>query len=76
MTNNNHQVGDRVEVRLSSKFGGLEGWYAGTVTRIDPYSAHRSFYWVALDPEAQALLKIREISIFNPKNIRKLTQTN
>lgn len=41
------------------------------VFRIDPYSDHRCFYWVRLDEESSALLGIREISIFNPKYIRK-----
>lgn len=65
------RIGDRVQIRLDSKFGEKQGWYTGTVVRIDPYSEHRSFYWVQLDAEAQAALKVREISVFNPKNIRK-----
>lgn len=64
-------IGDRVQIHLDSKFGEKEGWYAGIVTRIDPYSEHRSFYWIQLDAEAQSILKVREISVFNPKNIRK-----
>ena len=66
------QVGNRVQIRLDSKFGEKEGWYTGTVVRIDPYSEHRSFYWVQLDAEAQSVLKVREISVFNPKNIKKV----
>jgi hypothetical protein len=66
------QIGDRVTIRLDEKFGDKAGWYTGTVVRIAPYSEHRSFYWVQLDVEAQALLKVREISVFNPKNIKKL----
>ncbi len=66
------QVGDRVQIRLDSKFGDREGWYNGTVVRIDPYSEHRSFYWVLLDEDAQQALRVREISIFNPKNIQKI----
>lgn len=66
------QVNDRVQVYLGSKFGEHEGWYAGTVFRIEPYSDHRSFYWVKLDAEVQAVLRIQEISVLNPKNIRKL----
>ncbi|MBI3168661.1 MAG: hypothetical protein HYZ22_09295 [Chloroflexi bacterium] len=65
------RIGDRVQIRLDSKFGEKQGWYTGTVVRIDPYSEHRSFYWVQLDAEAQSALKVREISVFNPKNIRK-----
>jgi hypothetical protein len=68
------QIGDRVEFRLDSKFGENEGWYSGTVIRIEPYSAHRNFYWVRLDDSARAVLNLNEISIFNPKNIRKAMQ--
>ena len=66
------QIGDRVKVYLDSKFGKNEGWYEGTVFKIDPYSEHRSFYWVELDEDVQAMLGIRQISVFNPKNIQKL----
>ena len=64
------QIGDRVKVYLDSKFGKDEGWYEGTVFKIDPYSEHRSFYWVELDEDAQAMLGIKLISVLNPKNIR------
>lgn len=63
-------IGYRVKVFLGSKFGLNEGWYEGVVTRIDPYSEHRSFYWVELDKNAQELLGIKQISVFNPKNIQ------
>lgn len=66
------QVKDRVQVYLGQKFSEYEGWYTGTVFRIDPYSEHRSFYWVRLDAEAQAVLKMQDISVLNPKNIRKM----
>lgn len=66
------QIGDRVEIQLDAKFGEKEGWYAGVVVRIEPYSEHRSFYWVRLDAEAQSVLKVNEISVFNPKHIRKI----
>jgi hypothetical protein len=66
------QLADRVKVYLDSKFGKDEGWYEGTVFKIDPYSEHRSFYWVELDEDVQAMLSIRQISVFNPKNIQKL----
>lgn len=65
------QIGDQVKIFLDSKFGENEGWYDGTVFKIDPYSEHRSFYWVELCAEAQAILGTKQISIFNPKNIRK-----
>jgi hypothetical protein len=68
------QIGDKVEFRLDTKFGEMEGWYRGIVFRIEPYSEYRSFYWVKLDDDARAILKIGEISIFNPKNIRKVNQ--
>ena len=66
------RIGDRVKIYLDSKFGEKEGWYNGTVFKVDPYSAHRSFYWVELTTEAQTLLGIRQISVFNLKNIQKL----
>ena len=67
------QVGDRVQVFLDRKWG-AEGWYDGTVVRIDPYSEHRSFHWVELDADAAAVLGkgIKLISVLNPKNIRKI----
>jgi hypothetical protein len=67
------QIGDRVQIFLNSEVWGNEGWFDGTVVRIDPYSQHRSFYWVQLTDEAQATLgKITKlISVLNPRNIRK-----
>ena len=66
------QAGDRVRIYLDSKFGDKEGWYEGVVFKIDPYSEHRSFYWVELDEDIQTMLGIRQISVFNPKNIQKI----
>ena len=66
------QVGDRVKIYLDSKFGDKEGWYEGTVFKIEPYSEHRSFYWVELDVDVQAMLGTKQISVFNLKNIQKL----
>ena len=67
------RVGDRVQIFLDSKTWGSEGWFEGTVVRIDPYSEHRSFHWVELDDEAAAVLgnAVRLISVLNPKNIRR-----
>jgi len=65
------QIGDPVEVYLDAKFGEQEGWHSGKIFRIDPYSEHRSFYWVRFDAEAEALLGLPQISVFNPKNIRR-----
>jgi hypothetical protein len=66
------RVGDSVLVFLdSSRAHSGQGWYEGRVVRIDPYSAHRSFYWVEFDAETASLLGFRQISVFNPKNIRK-----
>lgn len=67
-----YQVGDRVEVHLDEKFGEKQGWYAGVIFRIDPYSEHRSFYWVRLEAEARAALGMEQISVFNPKNLRRI----
>ena len=67
------QVGDRVQIFLNAEVWGSEGWFEGTVVRIDPYSKHRSFYWVELGDEAQLILgkSAKFISVLNPKNIRK-----
>lgn len=68
------QVGDRVEAYLDSQFWKSRGWFPGRVARIDPYSAHRRFYWVELDQEVEAAQGGRAhlISVFNVKRIRKL----
>jgi len=66
------QIRERVKVYLDSKFGDKEGWYEGVVFKIDPYSEHRSFYWVELDEDAQAILGVKHISVFNLKNIKSL----
>ncbi len=61
-------------IQLESNSWGNQGWFEGVVVRIDPYSAHRCFYWVELDGISQAILGrgIKLISVFNPKNIQKL----
>lgn len=68
------KIGDRVQVFLDSKFWKSEGWFAGTVIRIDPYSQHRSFCWVELDDDVEAHLgkATKLISVLNPKNIKKI----
>jgi len=68
----NFIVGDRVKVYLNSSRWQTDGWFEGRVVRIDPYSQHRSFYWVELDEDAQAALGggIKLISVLNPKNIQ------
>lgn len=76
------KISDRVEIFLDTNVWGSEGgnvapgrhWFEGTVVRIDPYSRHRSFYWVELNDEAAAQLGTvtRFISVLNPKNIRKV----
>jgi len=67
-------IGDRVKVRLSSPYWRSAGWYEGTVSRVDPYSAHRSFYWVELDIEVEAAQggKTNLVSVFNPRHIVRL----
>lgn len=65
------RIGDYVKVFLDSSLGNAEGWFEGTVLKIDPYSKYRSFYWVELDVYAQGILGIKIISVFNPKNIQK-----
>jgi hypothetical protein len=68
------QVGDRVRVFLNSDFWQIGDWFEGTVVRIDPYSQHRSFYWVELknDTINSPGTGIKLISVLNPKNIQKL----
>jgi hypothetical protein len=67
------RIGDRVQIFLNANVWGSDGWFEGSVVRIDPYSEHRSFYWVELDDDAAARLGkgTRLISVLNPKNIRK-----
>lgn len=69
------RVGDRVQIYLEAKTWGSDGWFEGTVVRIDPYSTHRSFHWVELDEAAAVTLgkNVRLISVLNPKNIRKVS---
>jgi hypothetical protein len=68
------KIGDRVQIFLDSKIWNSEGWFAGTVIRIEPYSQHRSFYWVELDDDVEALLGkgTKLISVLNLKNIKKI----
>ena len=72
-TKNELQIGDRVQIFLNAKNWGRDEWFDGKVVRIDPYSKHRSFYWVELDdnPVSQGT---KLISVLNPKNIRKAEQ--
>jgi len=65
-------LGDKVEIFLNEKFGEHSGWHAAQVFAIEPYSQHRSFYWVRFNAETQARVGIKEISVFNPKHIRKI----
>jgi len=64
-----YHIGDRVQIQIDSD------WFDGVIVRIEPYSKHRSFHWVELDETAQALLNIKQISVFNPKNIRMTDAT-
>jgi hypothetical protein len=67
-------VGDHVQIFLNAKNWGRDDWFDGLVVHIEPYSEHRSFYWVELGAEAQAALGagMKLISVFNPRNIRKI----
>ena len=69
---NEIKIGDLVKIFLDEKFGEKSDWYEGIVFKIDPYSEHRNFYWVELNQESQAILNIKQISVFNPKNIEKI----
>ena len=66
------QIGEPVKIYLDEKYGEKSGWHEGIIVKIEPYSDHRSFHWVELTAEAQSLLGIKQISVFNPKNIQKL----
>lgn len=70
--NESISIGSQVRIYLGDKFGEKAGWYQGVVIKIDPYSEHRSFYWVELNADAQTLLGIKQISVFNIKNIQKI----
>jgi len=67
-------IGDRVQIFLNAKNWGHDEWFGGKVVGIEPYSEHRSFYWVELDAEAQTALgaAMKLISVFNPRNIRRI----
>ncbi len=67
-------TGDRVEIYLGGEAWKNQGWFSGSVVRIDPYSTHRSFYWVELDQAVTSAQggRIEFISVFNIKHIRKL----
>jgi len=67
------KIGDRVQIFLNAQAWKSGGWFEGTVVRIDPYSRHRSFFWVELDGDVKALVGAKQISVFNPKNIRKIS---
>jgi hypothetical protein len=67
-------VGDRVKVFLDSRYWHSNGWFEGTLVRIDPYSEHRSFHWVELDLDAQPLSggSTRLVSVLNPAHIERM----
>ena len=67
------EVGDRVSIFLDSTFWQSEGWFEGTVVRIDPYSGHRSFYWVELDTAVRSTQggETQLVSVLNPSRIVK-----
>ena len=74
MADDIYRVGDTVQVYLESQFWKSEGWYSGTVVRVDPYTSHRSFIWVDLDTAVMDTRggMVSVLSVLNPKNIRKL----
>lgn len=67
------EIGERVQIFLRAEVWGRDGWFDGTVVRIDRYTEHRSFYWVELDEASAAALGTgrRLISVLNPRNIRR-----
>ena len=74
MSDELYTLGDRVQVYLDAKSWKSAGWYTGTVIRIDPYSAHRSFIWVELDTAVMDARggMVSVLSVLNPKNIKKI----
>lgn len=64
------KIGDRVKIQLDASRWGVDGWVEGRVVRIDPYSQHRSFYWIELDEALPGGTRL--ISVFNPKNIQSI----
>ncbi len=71
-------IGDRVKILLNGPFWRSTGWHEGTIRRVDPYSDHRSFYWVELDLEVESAQggRTNMISAFNPKHIQRLVNGN
>ena len=67
------EIGDRVRILLDSTFWRSKGWMDGKVVRIDPYSDHRSFYWVELDTAVQSRQggETHLVSVLNPSRIAK-----
>ena len=67
-------IGDRVKIFLESRYWRSTGWFEGTLVRIDPYSAHRSFHWVELDVDVQSLAggNTRLVSVLNPARIERM----
>lgn len=67
-------VGDRVRIFLDSEYWLSAGWLEGTVVGMDPYSAHRSFYWVELDVAVEPGHgeRTRLISVLNPRHIQRI----
>ncbi len=67
------RIGDRVRILLDRAFWKDQGWVEGTVVRIDPYSDHRSFYWVELDTAVQSSQggETHLVSVLNPSRIMK-----
>jgi hypothetical protein len=74
MANETIRVGDRVRILLDSGFWKSRGWFEGKVIKIEPYSEHRSFYWVELDQAVEAHPKgtTNMLSVFNPKKIERV----
>lgn len=74
MSDQDIHVGDQVKLHLDSKFWKSEGWFTGVVVKIEPYSEHRSFYWVQVDVPVEAVQggSTRVLSVLNPKNIERI----
>ncbi len=68
-----YRVGDRVRILLDSDTWGNLGWLEGRVVGMQPYSQHRSFYWVELDSPPPGAPRL--ISVLNPNKIQRVDES-
>lgn len=67
-----YKIGERVQILLDSPFWGNSGWVDGIVVEIQPYSKHRSFFWVRIEGARSGNGDLPSlVSVLNPRKIRK-----